>query len=245
MSPFEAIFAIPENEIKTNCVLMPLIPRFLLNELGIKKLQKGKLYSTADTNQFTLIHTKIGAGFVGDVVLYLKDTPCQNLILFGTCGLTGESNNLAVGSLVTPKKSYSLESFTDLLLDNRIPEKTFSPDEDLYHLMYQFLKRTKNNLDIPALNCATIASLKLEEQLVNAFIQKEISLVDMESSAFFSAAQSVRLKAVAMFCVSDIINQQPFYTSLTKDQENAFVSAFKKAAQFLGLFIEQLTKKSG
>ena len=57
----------------------------MLEEFGINKFHKGKPYGSGLQEHFTLIYTGMGSTLLGDAVMYLKDSPCQNLILFGAC----------------------------------------------------------------------------------------------------------------------------------------------------------------
>ena len=57
------------------------------------------LYSAGSNNHFSLIHTGIGPALLGDAVLYLKEAPCKNLILFGSCGAVEEGGNFKIGDL--------------------------------------------------------------------------------------------------------------------------------------------------
>lgn len=56
-----------------------------------------------------------------------------------------------------------------------------------------------------------MSSLKLEEDRHEWLIQQGVDVVDMECSAFFSAAQYAHLSALAVFYVTDIIKDRPFY----------------------------------
>ena len=208
MSKFGQIFGIKQEEVKKNCLLLPCLPKGILTELGINDLCRGKLYSSASSPDFTLIHTGIGAGLVGDAVLYLKKTVCRNLILFGSCGLLKQKSGLGIGSLVAPARSYSYDSFIQMLLEKDKKPKSFFAHPALLQ------KLLKANPEIQKVNCATLASLKLEEEMTGMLFSQGIAVVEMECSAFFAAAAFTGLKAVALLYVSDIVKQKPFYAEL-------------------------------
>jgi purine-nucleoside phosphorylase len=237
MTQFEALFGIKSSSIKKNCILLPMLPKGILNEFKIGNFKSGKLYGTGDNDDFTLIHTGMGAGFTGDAVLHLKESPCENVILFGSCGLVKARNGLSIGSLVSPAKCYANESFTDLLLEKNIEPKVFYAQDKF---LGDFLAAGEK-MGLKKVNCSTLASLKLEEQMVDSFIEKGIDVVDMECSAFLSAAAFSRLNAIACFYVSDIIKDMPFYLGLDPDSKSALFSAIKDAA---GLICEFAKKKS-
>lgn len=221
MKKFETIFGVCESEIKDTCLVMPIVSKGCLSTLGIRKLSRGKIYSSGNSKFLTLVNTGIGAGFTGDAVLYLGDTKCKNIILFGSCGLLKQSCGLEIGSLVTPSECYSMESFSDLLLKNH-NFKTFYPDN---FLLRSFLNNNKSIIEV---SCATLGSLKLEEDYMSLFSEKNIQVVDMECSSFFSAAMKKKLKAIALFYISDIINEKPFYKSLSQEDRLKLSSSIKE-----------------
>lgn len=236
MTQFEALFGIKSLQVKKNCILLPLLPKGILNEFKIGNFKRGKLYGAGDNFDFTLIHTGMGAGFTGDAVLHLKESPCENVVLFGSCGLVKARNGLSIGSLVSPAKCFAFESFTELLLEKNVQLRVSYPQDKFFG---DFLADGEK-IGLKKVNCSTLASLKFEEQMVDLFIENNIDVVDMECSAFFSAAAFSGLNAIACFYVSDIIKEKPFYLSLDSDLESALSSAIKNAA---GLVCEFAKKK--
>ncbi len=250
MDKFEILFGIKKPDVKENCILMPFATKYILQNIGIPNLIKGKIYSSANTSDFTIIQTGMGPGFAGDAMLYLKDTACKNVILFGSCGLVGEkdglsptritmsksvipsrpasgrlggplNSSLSIGSLVSPSKCYSYESFSSTLLN---PEaKEFYPDKTLFEKLIH-----KNN-EIKSVTCATVSSLKLEEENLDLFENKNIDVFDMECSAIFCAGKYARIRTTALFYVSDIINSKPFYMDMDPDLKLKISNSVKKA----------------
>lgn len=238
MKKFEALFGIKEKEIKKTCILSPFTEKGILEGLGIKAVKQGKLYAAAKGNGFTFIHSGIGAGFTGDVILYLKETQCRNIIFLGSCGLVREKDGLAIGSLVTPFRSYAYESFSNLLLGKGERTQIFSAHQIL---LEDFLK-TNYDAGIKRVTCATLSSLKLEEEMLDTFRLHNIDVLDMECSAVFCAAGALGLKAIALFYISDIVKKVPFYSQFTPALKSALSAGQKKAGRILGDFIrERLT----
>ncbi|MBU3911188.1 MAG: hypothetical protein KKD90_01220 [Candidatus Omnitrophica bacterium] len=227
MTKFEILFGIKETEIKKTCVLLPLLAKDMLSNLGIKKLSRGKLYSSGQAQDLTVIVTGIGAGLAGDAVLYLEETACQDIILFGSCGLVEPKRDLGIGSLVSPLLSYSLESFSGMLLDKTKDWKAFPPDKGF---MERFLNAAGEN-EIQKVRCATLGSLKLEEGSVDLFREKDIDVVDMECSSVFSASRHIKKKVMALFYITDIINKKPFYIKLGIEDRLRLSSSIKTAAR--------------
>ncbi|MDP1853894.1 MAG: hypothetical protein Q8L26_06825 [Candidatus Omnitrophota bacterium] len=230
MNKFEILFGAKVSEMKKTCILMPYLHKGLLADFGIKKISRGKLYGIGQSRFFTLIHAGIGPTLTGDAVLYLKETGVKNLILFGSCGLIKETAGLNIGSLVSPSKAYNLESFSRML-ENKINFETHPADRNL---LKDFLENNKTM--VKKVTCATIGSLKLEEELES--IKGFAEVIDMECSAFFAAAGFIKRPAIALFYVADIVNNKPFYASLNQKEKNTIFSSTKKSASILSKFIE-------
>lgn len=235
MTQFEALFGAKNSQVKKNCVLLPVLQKGILEEFNIKNFRKGKVYAVGNNDDCTLIHTGIGAGFVGDAVLYLKKTPCRNIILFGSCGLLHQKDGLSIGSIVSPLQCYSHESFTGLLLEAQTQARIFYPEEKLFAA---FLETGRNSV-IKKVTCATIASLKLEDEHADYLIEKGVDVVDMECSAFFSAAHFITLNAIAVFCASDIVHTNPFYRTLEPALKARLLASIRNAAHCVCAFIKE------
>lgn len=231
MTKFETLFGMKDSEIKNTCVLAPILPKSALELFGIKDLAKGKIYSSGNAGNFTVINTGMGASFTGDAVLYLADTGCKNIILFGSCGLIKSSDSLDIGSLVAPVECYVMESFTNLLLKNH-DFKKFYPDKTLTE---SFLD---NNKDVEKVICATLGSLKLEEENMDLFAEKNIQVVEMECSGLFSAASHKNIKAMALFYVSDILNEKPFYSQFDPNDKLRLLSSIKSGIKSICSFVK-------
>jgi len=234
MTKFEALFGIKNTDIKANCILLPIITKDILSGFNIKNIPRGKLYGAANMDNCTLIHTGIGPAFTGDAVLYLKDTPCKNVILFGSCGLVNEKSDMSIGSLVSPSVCYSQGSFTDMLLKAEKKQRAFYPDKKLFENFFNF----NETAGLKKAACSTIASLKLEEDMVDFFIENRIDVVDMECSAFFSSADFSSLKATALFYISDVIKKAPFYQDLNQPLRKNISISINNASRQLCKFIK-------
>lgn len=235
MSTFESLFGIIPEEVKRNCLLVPLLSKGFLKNFGIEKLNRGFLYASGQGTNFTLIQTGMGAGLVGDAVLYLKETNCKNLLLFGSCGALNNNTELQIGSLVYPEKCSSFESFSDFLGSPSRPPQIYFPDKSLRD---SFLKET-NCADLRPVHCATVASLKLEEEKDAWLIEQGIDVVDMECSAFFSASKHAEIPALALFYIADIVNQKPFYVKSSDLDQQSLLQAIDKASNILVTFLNQ------
>ncbi len=237
MTAFETLFGIKESQVKKTSVLMPLLRKNTLKRLGIKGFSRGRLYGSGNNSLFTVIHTGVGPGLLGDAVLYLGKTQCQNVILFGSCGLLGEKKGLKIGGLVTPSICYSLESFTEMLLRDKKDWKVFYPDKTL---LENFLNTGKSHSsrDIKKVICLSVGSLKLEKDYLEIFKKRGIQTVDMECASLFSASEYIKRKAMAFFYITDIINKKPFYADLNAEDKTVLSSSIESSVHILCEFIK-------
>jgi len=234
MDKFERLFGIKASEIKRDCILLPILQKKALEYFQVKSLSKGKLFSAGSNDSFTLVHTGIGPGFTGDAVLYLKDTACRRIFLFGSCGLVAEKEGVSLADLVSPSMCYANESFSELMKYGPKETSVFYPDKETYGGLLE----SARDAAIKGVCCSTIVSLKLEEDMLESFILKGIEVVDMECSAFFSAAASCGLKASALFYITDIIGKKPFYAALEPALKSKLDGSIKSAADILCEFIK-------
>ena len=213
---------------------MPFLRKESLAGFGINGISKGRLYDSGSTRIFTVIRTGLGTALLGDAALYLAHTPCENIILFGSCGSVDE-RYLKIGAIAAPFECHSLESFSGMLLRDRKEWKIFHPDKDLFE---GFLEANEGR-GIQKVSCATLGSLKLEQDYIAIFKERDIRIVDMECSALFSASIHINKKAMALFYVTDIINKKPFYTNLTAEEKIVLSSSIKSSTHILCEFIEK------
>lgn len=232
MNIFKNIFGMDPGAIKEKCVLAPCLSKDLLVAFGVDELVRGKIYGCAQGKDFTLIHARIGVCFVGDLVLYLKETSCRQVFLFGSCGSVG---TLDIGRLVIPTKCFARESFSALLYDEDRPWPIFYPDS---YLRESFKNSTKN-FPYDNVTCMTLSSLKFEQGLMQHFRDLNISVVDMECSAFFAAASKVGLPAMGLFYVSDVLEKKPFYADLTESDKQAMKAGMITGIKVLCDFIQK------
>lgn len=205
---FEALFGIPSCAVQRKCVIMPQVPAAVAQAIGLSGFSAGRLYRAAQMAGATVINTRVGAGFVGDAVLYLGQTRCAEVLLFGSCGLCASSRKLRIGSLVSPGKVTGFESFSAMLKGRA--GKPVSCGRASFARKALFAVSG----DIADVSCATVASLKCETAYLPEFRKLGISVVDMEASAFFTAADHSGIPAAALFYISDRIGKAPFYLPL-------------------------------
>lgn len=216
---------------------MPLVSKEIVNVLGLNNFYHGKLYSTGNTANFTVIRTGIGPALLGDVVLYLGETTCQNIILFGSCGLLPNVRNIPVGSNVTVHTCYALESFSEMLSFPNIDLSGLYPDKTLYESFIRF-----SSSSLHEVTCTTLGSLKLQKQYQDLLKQLHIQVVDMECSAFFAAANYTNRRALTLFYVNDIIDKKPFYISNSKRDKQHIKHGIIQGIKLLQDFVNNVVR---
>lgn len=232
MSNFKTLFGIEPSSVQKTCVIVPFLVPGLLRELGIASLKKGKLFATANTDTFTFVKAGIGTLFVGDAVLYLQETACQEMIYFGACGLVRETDRLTIGGLVSPAKCIAFESFTDVLLKQTDKITVHYPDQELF----QSCLNTEPGYNIQPVTGMSIGSLKCEESYREFFDKRSIDVVDMECSALFSAANYIKRKAIALFYTTDIIGKKSFFDPWEPKDKSRIDYAIQTACSAIQVF---------
>ncbi|MCF6158078.1 MAG: hypothetical protein E3K32_05800 [wastewater metagenome] len=229
MANFKTLFGIEPTAVQKTCVVVPFLAPGLLKGLGIGALKKGKLYATANTDTFTFVKAGIGTLLAGDAVLYLEQTNCEEIIFFGACGLTRETNLLRIGSLVCPEECLSFEGFTDTLLRYTDKITTQYPDRNLFQ---SFLEHNQSR-EIQPVKGMSIGSLRCEDLYRGFFQKKDIEVIDMECSAIFSAAQYIQKRALALLYVTDIVGKKHFFEPLELEDTLRIDSAIQTVCKII------------
>ncbi len=225
MSYFKKLFGVERSEIKRVCLLMPVLFAESQRILKINKLMKGILYQVGQGDNFTLIYTRMSASFVGDAVLYLGETSCEYLILYGSCASVFPEK-IKIGSLVSPYKCYAFEQFSEMLSGNAKMNKFYYPDKDFLNFFYSNVPKEY----VRKVAGISVSSLYLEKKYLNYFQKNNIEIIDMECFSFFASAEHIKRKALALFFISDDLAYKPFFTSYEKEDK-----ALVKKAKMMGL----------
>ena len=230
---FEDLFGIPSDQIKPLCILMPFLVKPIHQAFGITQFHKGKPYSSACHEDFTLIETRIGPLFTGDAILALKNSPCRKILFIGSCG-TLDPSRFPIGSIVLPKAVYALESFSEMVskqasFTHNIPVPS-SP-------LYEFLSQ-----NILSVQCASIGSIQLENEFHQLFSRHRINVIDMECASVFSAARAIGRPAASLLYVTDIIGETTPYDPYNEEARLAIVQAQTRITEIIQHTIQTLTQ---
>ena len=134
-----------------------------------------------------------GAPQAADTVETLAALGCKTIIAFGMCGAYDE--NVRVGKIIAPQKAFIEEGTS--LHDYESIEASF-PNEDMLNTAASLFHI--NTYPVVSTDAVYRQTFR-KEQL---WREKGAVGVDMETSAVFSVARYLGLKAVALLMVSDI-----------------------------------------
>jgi uridine phosphorylase len=223
---FKAFFGITEKDIKHNCIICQSYDLSLFSN----KISNGLFAKCSNIVNATVIALKNNF-LAGDAILYLKNTVCRNIFLFGSCG---GCNERSFGDMVIIDKAYNLESFSAMLNFREEPDNY----ESTRLLFNNFLAKNCAT-GIIRTNSACVSSLILEPNFLNWFKEKEISVVDMESSIIFSAAKHINKNSIALMYITDFIGQD-IATSVTIADRQKIAASRKNLGQVLEIFCDRI-----
>jgi len=217
-------------EIKKTCVICPSSDYDLFSSLGNSKKSNLFFAKIINYDKATIISTKNNF-LVGDIVISLKDSVCENIILFGSCGGVGD---VKIADKLIVKKVFNFESFSDMLEMKKNPD-TYYPSTTL---LEKFVSKNKKNI-IPV-RAITTNSIVLQKTYKDWFDKNKVNAIDMECSSVFSATSAINKKAIALFYVTDHISiATPFETKLDEIQKNKLLKSRQDLAKIICDFINE------
>ncbi|MDR0977992.1 MAG: hypothetical protein LBL71_03030 [Endomicrobium sp.] len=223
---FKTFFAIDKKDIQRNCIICQNYDLSLFSN----KISNGFFVKCANTANATVIALKNNF-LAGDTILYLKNTICENIFLFGSCG---GCNGRDYGDMLIVDKAYNFESFSDMLNSR----EEINWQQTTQHLYNAFSAKNAHTALIKT-NTACVSSLLLERNFLKWFKEKQISITDMESSIVLSAAKHINKNAIILTYVADIIGQElQIKINIKNKQKIAF--SRKKLSQCLTEFCSRV-----
>jgi len=236
MNAVKRLFGVEAKDIQEDVILTPFLDCAYFAHSDKAKKAKGFLFEVFTEEHYSVIKTGVGASFVGDAVMYLAQTPCKKLYFLGSCAGCGHSE---VGDILLAEKALAAESFTDIIEENGryafvIPKKSLH--EDLLKWRASCGNQQEKDV-IQQANIATLGSLSQQDRLTAFLKQHGISGVDMEVSAFFSAANKRNCACCALLYVTDIIGEKSFFRALTNEERAKIKEARQRAVTLVCDFI--------
>lgn len=227
-STFETLFGLDPRQVQQTCIIIPFDIPGAAKHLEVPGLKPGKLFSAGQGRGLTLIRSGMGAGFVGDCVLWLEETSCKNIIFLGTCGLIEKKADLKIGTVVTPKMIYPMESFSALLNDKQPLPRPLEIRDQLIRDM---------SLVGPRCVCVSFPSLHEEERFRPLFKKIGADVIEMEAHAFFTAASRIQRQAAAVLIISDIMGTGDFCFNLSAENKKDLAEGISQACQTIKKFL--------
>ena len=224
---FKQLFGEKPENIKPFCLLAPFYSPDLLRALKIPRLKKGTLYACGQNDELSFIHTRIGPTFLGDAVLYLKKTPCRDLVLLGACGAVSAEHGIDLGTLLIPSGCYAIDSFAEAASGINRDVPFYKSDAVLTEAL--ILQAGSDGQPVKA--SASFASFYLETQYCDYFLKKEIAVVDLETAALFQTAALTGKRAAAVLYVTDMLNVHHPFRAWSSEEKARLRNAAQKAAK--------------
>lgn len=240
MNTIERLFGVNADEIKEDVIITPFLNLEYFARGTKPKKTKGFLFEVLTQKQFSVVKTGVGASFVGDAVMYLGETPCKRIYFIGSCASLSPHE---VGDTIVAEKALACESFTEVLHTHTDDCSFVVPKHNLADEFFEFC-RSKSGEDnqeqqIKTASLASLGSLSLQHTVLGSLQQRGVGGVDMEASAFFSAANSLFLSCLGLFYVTDTIDQKLFFRNLSVEERKTIKTARQRTIELLCDFIKQ------
>ncbi|MFH0886862.1 MAG: hypothetical protein V1843_01715 [bacterium] len=162
-------------------------------------------YTIGNADDFTYIKCGIGPNHIGDLTLMLGKTACKQSYLVGTVGAVSEKLN--IGDVFIADSATDGEGFSAWLKGINI-NQAYEPSKASSTSLKKLFPNSSSG------KILTIGSLLAHnKENITGF-----DAVDMESSAFFSAAKQAGIEAAGIYIVSDLPLKQPLFQT-TADQQ--------------------------
>jgi purine-nucleoside phosphorylase len=168
-----------------------------------------KIWNLSIRNKtITYILTGIGAPNLLEAVLALGCTPCKNIIFIGSVG--GLDKNLKIGDIVIPQYSIcgdgACRYLTDKkLIDNDCFGEKYYPNKELYE---KIISKTENLVKENNTNWHIGKNYSIDTVIaqfahIDEIIDMGCSCIEMETAVLFKSTEICKIKAGAVFSVSD------------------------------------------
>ena len=235
MDRFEALFGTAAGAMGKCCLLLPVVTREMRAALCLPRLSRGALYGCGRVGGITVVRTGTGPAPTGDAVLHLAESPCRNVLLFGSCGSAGGPGTPAIGDLVCPPACIDPGGFPSMLRGARGARTVHYANS---HLHAEIMKAGAA-IGVRAATCFSTASLRLEEDTLGFLREGGAEVFDMECASVFAAARVAGLRAAALLHVTDVVGESPFYVPREPAQSAAIREAVERGLRFLCELMEE------
>lgn len=242
MNVIERLFGTKADEIKQDVIITPFLNAayFARNPQAKPRKTKGFLFEVSTHKTFSVVTTGVGAPFVGDAVMYLKETPCRRLYFIGSCAALAPYD---VGDIIVAQKALACESFSHIIQKNIKKSLFIAASHSLSEKFLKFCLAAGDKGNVKtmpkAASIASLGSLSQQEFLLDYLRQQKIGGVDMEVSAFLSAANTIGVPSLAVTYATDTVGEKLFYRTISDDERTAITTARQKTITLVCDFIER------
>jgi purine-nucleoside phosphorylase len=174
----------------------------------------------------TYIVTGIGAPVVMDAVLALSCTPCEKIIFIGSVG--GLDKEIKIGEIVIPEYSICGDGACRYLTDGKLSENNcfgekYYPNKVFYDNIISTTKiiSNKNNVKWHIGKNYSIDTIVAQFAHIGEIINMNCNCIEMETAALFKSAAMCKIKAGAIFSVSDnTVSKKSLLSGRTKEEKD-------------------------
>ena len=172
-----------------------------------------------DGNKVSIIVSGSGDSRVGDVVLALRESSCTTIIYTGAAG--GLGKDISIGDLFIPPGAAIGEGFSRYFIkdikDGFFDNTSYSAPNILSLSNKYFSEQKLLNVNTHFENIFTIESVFAEtKDFLDSILEHGSTAIDMETSAFYTAAQVINKNALAIHFISDLPMKKKDFNILKK-----------------------------
>lgn len=182
------------------------------------------LYNIINENyKFSYIQLKaIGAPVIMDTLMRLGVTKCKNIIFIGSVGSLCE--DVKIGEVVIPSGSICGEGASRYLNDDLSDDfgKEFKPTNKFQIELINSSQRVcnKNNINFHVKKNYSVDTIFLQFAHIDYIKSLGAETIEMETSAFFKAANIIGSNAVALLLVSDnTVMKKGLYSGRNEEEQ--------------------------
>lgn len=195
-----------------------------------------------DGRLISVIFSGSGDSRVGDAVLALNESRCKALIYCGTAG--GLGSGISRGDLFVPREAVIGEGFSRYYKDinANIYDNISTASPDMVMLFEKFENKSMSfNVKVLYSKIFTIDSIFAEtKEFLGEISQNGCAAIDMETSAFYTAAQVIRRKCLAVHYISDLPQEEQNYDMLRKECIRSYIKMPHLLIEFIRGFYDDI-----
>jgi purine-nucleoside phosphorylase len=223
------LFKVEPGEINEDVIIAPFWAPQIFEGLveGIDFLSEAnfrRLWNlSAGGKKISYLLSGVGSPVVLDAVFALSCTPCKRIIFIGAVGALDVT--MEVGDIVIPEYSISGDGASRYVTPNRVDEsdcygQRYYPDPEFFGLIRSVTESAAREQGVPwhIGRTFSVDTIFAEFGHLEEFRQLGCDSIEMESAAFFKAAQVSGIRAGAVFTVSDnVYRKKQVYTRSRAD----------------------------